>query len=94
MDYLSALDQSPKNLLQVIPRNKKVIVFVDEIQYLSHGIQRIFLFRDDDIFEQCITHNADILQPAVGREFERLFEEYILYGGYPEVVTCDDNNFK
>jgi uncharacterized protein len=35
-DYLTAFDQSPKNLLRLIPGDKKVIVFVDEIQYLEN----------------------------------------------------------
>jgi len=141
-DYLTAFNQSPKNLLRLIPGDKKAIVFVDEIQYLENpsnflkyiydehkeniklivsgssafyldskfddslsgrkwlfvlypmGFKEFIFFRDDQIFEQCVTHKVDILQPAVRREIERLFEEYILYGGYPEVVTCDDHNFK
>ncbi len=142
IDYLSAFNQSPKNLLGLIPRDKKVVVFVDEIQYLKDpsnflkyiydehreniklivsgssafymdtkfddslsgrkwlyvlypmGFEEFLFFRDDALFEQCISHGMDILQPAIRREIERLFEEYILYGGYPEVITCDDNSFK
>jgi hypothetical protein len=142
VDYLSAFNQSPKNLLRLIPADKKVVVFVDEIQYLQNPsnflkymydehreniklivsgssafyidtkfydslsgrkwlyvlypmeFKEFIFFRDDDIFEQCVTHEVDVFQSAIRREIERLFEEYILYGGYPEVVTCDDNDFK
>jgi predicted AAA+ superfamily ATPase len=142
MDYLTAFDQSPKNLLKLIPRGKKVIVFVDEVQYLKNpsnflkyiydehkeniklivsgssafymdtkfddslsgrkwlhilypmGFKEFLYFSNDDIYEQCITHKVDVYQPAIRREIEALFEEYVLYGGYPEVVTSQDIDYK
>jgi predicted AAA+ superfamily ATPase len=142
MDYLTAFDQSPKNLLKLIPRGKKVIVFIDEVQYLKNpsnflkyiydehkeniklivsgssafyidtkfddslsgrkwlhilypmGFKEFLYFSNDDIYEQCITHKVDICQPAIRREIEALFEEYVLYGGYPEVVTSQDIDYK
>jgi predicted AAA+ superfamily ATPase len=47
MDYLTAFNQSPKNLLRLIPRDKKVIVFVDEIQYLKNPSNFLKYFYDE-----------------------------------------------
>lgn len=142
MDYLTAFNQSPKNLLKLIPGNKKVIAFVDEVQYLENpsnflkyiydehreniklivsgssafyidekfddslsgrkwihtlhpmGFKEFLYFRDDELYQRCIANEVDIFQPAVRREVEMLFEEYVLYGGYPEVVTSPDLDHK
>lgn len=141
-DYLTAFNQSPKNLLKLIPGNKEVFVFIDEIQYLENpanflkyiydehkekiklivsgssafyidtkfddslsgrkwlyflypmGFKEFIYFKHDDIYEQVVDGGVDIFQPAARREIETLFEDYILYGGYPEVVTNEDNDFR
>lgn len=144
MDYLTAFNESPKNLLKLIPGEKRVIVFIDEIQYLKNpsnflkylydehrehiklvvsgssafyidstfddslsgrkwlhilypmGFKEFLYFRNEEIYEQCVAgqEGIDIFQPAMRRDIETLFEEYILYGGYPEVVTSSDSTHK
>ncbi len=141
-DYLTAFNESPKNLLKLIPAGGKVFVFVDEVQYLenpsnflkyiydehseniklivsgssafyidekfddslsgrkwifvlySMGFKEYLYFRDEDIYRRCVAHGVDIFQPAVLREIEALFEDYVLYGGFPEVVTNTDNELR
>jgi predicted AAA+ superfamily ATPase len=142
MDYLTAFNQSPKNLLKSIPGDKKAIVFLDEVQYLKNpanflkyiydehreniklivsgssafyidekfadslsgrkwiytlypmGFKEFLYFRAEELYERCISNEVDIFQPAARRELETLFEEYVLYGGYPEVVTRPDIDYK
>jgi predicted AAA+ superfamily ATPase len=141
-DYLTAFDDTPKNLLKSIPKDRKVFVFVDEIQYLKDpsnflkylydeysetiklivsgssafyidekfddslsgrkwllalypmGFKEYLYFRDEDLYRRCVIDTVDIFQPAVRREIETLFEDYILYGGFPAAVTCPDNNLR
>jgi predicted AAA+ superfamily ATPase len=140
-DYLTAFDESPKNLLKLVPVNKKVFVFVDEVQYLEDpsnflkylydehreniklivsgssafyidekfddslsgrkwlfvlypmGFKEFFFFKNEDLFQRCV-NGLDISQPAVRREIEILFEDYILYGGFPEAVTNTNNELR
>jgi len=141
-DYLTPFNESPKNLLKLLPVERKVFVFVDEIQYLknpsnflkyiydehreyiklivsgssafyidekfddslsgrkwlytlySMGFREYIHFRDEDIYQQCIIDGVDIFQPAIRREIQALFEDYILYGGFPEVVTNTNNELR
>jgi len=48
-DYLSLLNQSPKNLLKIIalPANKRAVVFVDEVQYLDNPTNFLKYFYDE-----------------------------------------------
>lgn len=142
MDYLGAFDKSPKNLLKLIPPEKDVTVFVDEIQYLENpsnflkylydehserlklivsgssafyidskfddslsgrkwlytlypmGFREYVYFRNEEFYERCVTGSADLLQPVIRREIETLFEEHLLFGGYPEVVTREGAEIK
>lgn len=141
-DYLTAFDESPKNLLKLIPKDRKAFVFVDEIQYLKDpsnflkylydehreniklivsgssafyiddkfddslsgrkwlltlypmGFKEYLYFRDENLYRRCLIDHVDILQPSVRREIESLFEDYILYGGFPAVVTRMDNDLR
>jgi predicted AAA+ superfamily ATPase len=141
-DFLSAFDDTPKNLLKMIPNDRKVFVFVDEIQYLKDpsnflkylydehqeniklivsgssafyiddkfddslsgrkwllalypmGFKEYLYFRDEALYRRCIIDNVDIFQPSVRREIENLFEDYVLYGGFPAAVTCTDINLR
>lgn len=141
-DYLTAFNESPKNLLKLIPSKGKVFVFVDEVQYLknpsnflkyiydehseniklivsgssafyidekfddslsgrkwifvlySMGFKEYLYFRNEDIYRRCIADGVDIFQPAILREIEALFEDYAMYGGFPEVVTNTDNELR
>ncbi len=141
-DYLTAFNESPKNLIKLLPGDKAVTVFVDEVQYLENpsnflkyiydeyketikllvsgssafyidkkfddslsgrkwlfvlypmGFKEYLYFRNEDIYSRSISDGADIFQPALRRELEILFEDYMLYGGFPEVVLQYDNELR
>lgn len=141
-DYLTPFDNSPKNLIRLLPSGREAYVFIDEIQYLKKpsnflkylydehrekvklivsGSSAFYIdekfddslsgrkwlltlypmrfgeylyFRDEEIYRNCVIGGADIFQPAVRREVEALFEDYVLYGGFPEVVTQRDNELR
>lgn len=134
---LDLLNESPKNLFQLIPaiKNKRTVVLIDEIQYLenpsnflkfhydtagdqikfavtgsSHfyidrkfedsmaGRKRIFELPTLSLEEMLHFRSLDELSPLIGSgniplvykdEITRHFYDYLVYGGYPEVVLAD-----
>lgn len=144
-DILSGLDEHPLNLLNYLPDSeKRVVVLIDEIQYLANPSNFLKLLYDehadrvkiiatgssafyiDDHFRdslagrkrvfQLLTCSFDEYLQLVNKEDllqeeKRLFsnkkakstqldylrqewEAYMLYGGYPAVITEPDRNEK
>jgi len=138
-DHLNLLNQHPEKLFQIIPpisNEKRMIVFIDEVQYLNNpsnflkyhydmyqekikfivsssssfyidkkfkdsmaGRKRIFTMPTLDFEEFLIFKKKDELVPYVNSgnipgiykdQMMTLFYEYIIYGGYPEVVLEND----
>ncbi len=143
IEILDLLDQTPKNLMQLIERpdiNRRVYVLIDEIQYLKNpsnflkyhydlydnqikfivsGSSSFYIdskFRDSlagrkRIFELPVMSLKEVLYfkgenkliPFMGKKdipllyrdrINSYFYEYLIYGGYPEVVLADSLNEK
>ena len=144
-NILLELDKSPLNILAYLPIVKnRVIVFIDEVQYLQDpsnflkliydeyvdkikivatgssafyldstfkdslaGRKRIFCLRTcgfdeylqlkglDDLYEDLIRLKSNMEAKSVYLDVLRQeWNSYILYGGYPAVITEPDNNEK
>ena len=144
-NILHELNQSPLNILSFLPAVKnRVIVFIDEFQYLQDasnffkliydeyaekikivatgssafyldnalkdslsGRKRIFYLRTcgfdeylqlkglDDLFEDLVRIQSDKNAKSVHLDILRQeWESYMLYGGYPAVITEPDNKEK
>jgi len=138
-DHLNLLNQHPEKLFQIIPPisdEKRMIVFIDEVQYLNNpsnflkyhydmyqekikfivsgsssfyidekfkdsmaGRKRIFTMPTLDFEEFLIFKKKDELVPYLNSgnipgiykdQMMTLLYEYIIYGGYPEVVLEND----
>jgi len=138
-EILKLLDDHPRNLFQVIPpfnNNKKVILFLDEIQYLSNptnflkyhydlnqdsikfvvsgssafyidekfkdslaGRKRIFILPTLTFEEFLIFKNRSEIAPFINSgsipemyksELQKWLNEYLLFGGFPEVVMEEE----
>ncbi len=138
-EILKLLDDHPRNLFQIIPpfnNNKKVILFLDEIQYLSNptnflkyhydlnqdsikfvvsgssafyidekfkdslaGRKRIFILPTLTFEEFLIFKNRGEISSFINSgsipeiyklELQKWLNEYLLFGGYPEVVVEEE----
>ena len=137
-EILQLLDEHPRNLFQVIPpyNNKKVILFIDEIQYLRDptnflkyhydlnrdsikfvvsgssafyidkkfkdslaGRKRIFILPTLNFEEFLIFKNRSEITSFINSgsipemyksELQKWLNEYLLFGGYPEVVMEEE----
>ncbi len=67
--------------------------FGEFIRSKDTGLYVVFKERNDSVIN-LIENNGEPLHTAFSEDLLKLWKEYVVYGGYPEVVKADDFNIK
>jgi hypothetical protein len=67
--------------------------FEEFLMARDEGLSKLFKERKESL-KKCIKGTEEPIQPAFENEFLKLLKEYVVFGGYPEVIKAEDEEVK